>query len=87
MGEHPIQGSVYENRKLFSSCSKLAISLVDRKTYVTGQKENKVKMEILCKWHGNGPFVLTDHMVQNPPYWMTKECSKFEHTGIPTCQA
>ena len=23
-------------------------------------------------------------MVQNPPYWMTKECSRFEHKGIPT---
>ena len=22
-------------------------------------------------------------MVQNPPYWMKKECSRFEHKGIP----
>ena len=22
----------------------------------------------------NGPFALTGHMVQNPPYWMAKEC-------------
>ena len=35
----------------------------------------------------NGPFALTGHMVQNPPYWMAKECSRFEHKGIPTCQA
>ena len=25
-------------------------------------------------WHwSNGPFVLTGHMVQNPPYWMAKK--------------
>ena len=35
----------------------------------------------------NGPFELTGHMVQNPPYWKAKECSRFEHNGIPTCQA
>ena len=34
-----------------------------------------------------GPFALTSHMVQNPPYWMAKECSRFEHKGIPNCQA
>ena len=27
------------------------------------------------------------HMVQNPPYWMAKECSRFEDKAIPTCQA
>ena len=32
-------------------------------------------------------FALTGHMVQNPPYWMAKECSRFEHKGIPTRQA
>ena len=35
----------------------------------------------------NGPFALTGHMVQNPPYWMAKECDRFGHKGIPTCQA
>ena len=35
----------------------------------------------------SGPFALTGHMVQNPPYWMAKECSRFGHKGIPTCQA
>ena len=35
----------------------------------------------------NGPFALTGHMVQNPPYWMAKECSRFENKGFPTCQA
>ena len=35
----------------------------------------------------NGPFTVTDHMVQNPPYWMAKECSRFEHKRIPACQA
>ena len=35
----------------------------------------------------NRPFVLTGHMVQNPPYRMAKECIRFEHKGIPTCQA
>ena len=23
----------------------------------------------------------------NLPHWMAKECSRFEHKGIPTCQA
>ena len=36
---------------------------------------------------GNGPFALTSHVVQYPPYWMTKECIRFEHKGIPTRQA
>ena len=31
-------------------------------------------------------FALTVNMVQNPPYWMAKECIRFEHKGIPTCQ-
>ena len=35
----------------------------------------------------NGSFALTGHMVQNPPYWMAKECSRFEHKVTPTCQA
>ena len=35
----------------------------------------------------NGPFALTSHMVQNPPCWMAKECNRFEHKGIPTCEA
>ena len=38
-------------------------------------------------WRSNGPFALTGHMVQNPPYWMAKECSRFKHKGIPACQA
>ena len=35
----------------------------------------------------NRPFAPTSHMVQNPPYWMARECSRFQHKGIPTCQA
>ena len=36
---------------------------------------------------GNGPFALTGHMVQNPPYWIAKECDRFELKGTPTCEA
>ena len=34
-----------------------------------------------------GPFAPTGHKEQNPPFWMTKECSRFEYKGIPTFQA
>ena len=40
------------------------------------------KTSVSCR-----PFALTGHMVQNPPYWLTKACSRFEHKGIPTCEA
>ena len=44
------------NGRLFSIRSKLAISLVNQITYVMAQEDNKVEMEILCKWNGCLPF-------------------------------
>ena len=43
--------------------------------------------EEIIAYSDNGPFALTGYMVQNPPYWTAKECSRFEHKGILTCQA
>ena len=39
--------------RLFSSRSKLAISLIDQETYVMVPEDNKLDMEILYKWNGN----------------------------------
>ena len=48
--------------------------------------ESLIHNILLLNFLSNGSFALTGHMVQNPPYWMVKECSRFEHKGIPTCQ-
>ena len=44
--------------KAFSICSKIAILLIDQKTYEMGQEDNKMKLKIFSKW--NGKFVRSD---------------------------
>ena len=79
---------------LFFTFTTLLLTPSTRKESVTSQTPKGKEIEKKKKKHRsasesvvNGPFALTGHMVQNSPYWMTKECGRFKHKGIPTCQA
>ena len=39
----------------------------------TNEKSKRKRKAIMTYTEANGPFALTGHMVQNPPYWMATD--------------